>query len=151
MLGGLAWAAPVLADDIQPRVVPYGCYGYLPPGIYTQTHLPYFALHPPVYYSYPVPRPYGYSPYAYPPGTVTPEIIPRRPLVIQNKFVPKRAVDRAQTDRVTRTPLRIVNPYVVQSDRSERGRPNADGPRPARQPQVIFPTAVAENTGSDLQ
>src|SRR5262245_13412112 len=36
--------------------------------------IPYFALHPPVYYSYPVPRSYGYSPFAYPFGSPTPEI-----------------------------------------------------------------------------
>jgi hypothetical protein len=35
---------------------------------------PYFALHPPVYYSCPVPRSYGYSPYAYPPCVQTPEV-----------------------------------------------------------------------------
>ncbi len=34
---------------------------------------PYFALHPPVYYSAPVPRTYGYSPYAYPGSVMTPE------------------------------------------------------------------------------
>ena len=35
---------------------------------------PYFALHPPVYYSCPVPRSYGYSPYAYPGCMQTPEV-----------------------------------------------------------------------------
>ena len=34
--------------------------------------VPYFALFPPVYYSYRVPRTYGYSPFAYPPGILTP-------------------------------------------------------------------------------
>ena len=31
---------------------------------------PYFAMHPPVYYSYPVATPYGYSPFPNPPGVV---------------------------------------------------------------------------------
>ncbi|MBW3595684.1 MAG: hypothetical protein KY475_00250 [Planctomycetes bacterium] len=35
---------------------------------------PYFALHPPVYYNCPVPRSYGYSPYAYPGCVQTPEV-----------------------------------------------------------------------------
>jgi len=34
---------------------------------------PYFALHPPVYYSAPVARTYGYSPFAYPGSVRTPE------------------------------------------------------------------------------
>jgi hypothetical protein len=35
---------------------------------------PYYALHPPVYYSYPVPRSYGYSPFAYPGCVPTPDV-----------------------------------------------------------------------------
>ncbi len=35
--------------------------------------VPHFALYPPVYYSAPVPRSYGWSPFAYPPGMMTPE------------------------------------------------------------------------------
>ncbi len=35
---------------------------------------PYFALHPPVYYSCPVPRSYGYSPFAYPSCVQTPDV-----------------------------------------------------------------------------
>ena len=37
--------------------------------------VPYFAAHPPVYYSYPVARTYGYSPFAYLPDVRTPEIV----------------------------------------------------------------------------
>src|SRR5262245_27891802 len=36
-------------------------------------NVPFYALHPPVYYSYPVPRTYGYSPFAYGPWTMTPD------------------------------------------------------------------------------
>jgi hypothetical protein len=39
--------------------------------------VPYYSLFPPVYYSYPVPRTYGYSPFAYPPGTITPAAAPQ--------------------------------------------------------------------------
>src|SRR5262245_53868287 len=48
------------------------CYPFY--SLYGREHIPYFALHPPVYYSYPLPRTYGYSPFAYPFGSPTPEI-----------------------------------------------------------------------------
>ncbi len=49
---------------------------------------PYFALHPPVYYSAPIPRTYGYSPFAYPGTVPTPEIVtPAEPEVIENPHV----------------------------------------------------------------
>src|SRR5437870_3480881 len=49
-----------------------GCYPFY--AQYGHEHIPYFALHPPVYYSEPVARTYGYSPFAYPFGSPTPEI-----------------------------------------------------------------------------
>jgi len=86
---------------------------YLPRSVYTSEHIPYFSKHPPVYYSYPVPRPYGYSPYAYPPTTKTPETIKPRPLMVQNRYVPKKTQTAPNEDRLARRPLRIVNPYVI--------------------------------------
>jgi hypothetical protein len=84
-------------------------------------NLPYFALHPPVYYSYPVPRTYGYSPFAYPPGVMTPDvIIEAQPVTIINPHVdsnrlkaPESAADRSAAKTVTPEPLVIVNPYVT--------------------------------------
>src|SRR5262245_48352075 len=53
-------------------------------------NLPYFALHPPVYYSYPVPRTYGYTPFAYPPYVMTPDVVEdKQPTTIENPYVPK--------------------------------------------------------------
>src|SRR5690349_6325928 len=49
-------------------------------------NVPYHAAFPPVYYSYPVPRTYGYSPFAYPPGVMTPEV-EMAPEVIDNPYV----------------------------------------------------------------
>src|SRR5436305_2234169 len=51
-------------------------YGWDVSELYRQLYnnLPYFALHPPVYYSYPVPRTYGYSPFAYGPEVMTPDV-----------------------------------------------------------------------------
>lgn len=113
----------------------YGGYGY-GGGIgwlyqSLQYNVPYYAAFPPVYYSYPVPRTYGYSPFAYPPGVMTPEVVGEvQPLDIVNPYVPssqQKPVASEQDLRVNSTaqpePLVIVNPFVtptrsvVQSDR----------------------------------
>ncbi len=99
----------------------FGCAGY----ITTDRQIPYFAKHPPVYYSYVVPRTYGYSPYAYRANVRTPN--PRRshPLVLRNHHIRKgsKAVADEMTDKTaskTRPveppvvePLVIENPYVT--------------------------------------
>ncbi len=63
---------PATADAQGPAFSPYvawGSYGPYPYlGSVNQPKVPYYALYPPVYYSYPVARPYGYSPFALPPG-----------------------------------------------------------------------------------
>jgi hypothetical protein len=86
-------------------------------------NVPYYAAFPPVYYSYPVPRSYGYSPFAYPPGVMTPEVQVAEPVAITNPFFRGRSeaatVDeaaKAPIDRSTAAPapkpLEIINPYV---------------------------------------
>ena len=60
---------------------------------------PYFALHPPVYYSYPVPRTYGYSPFAYPASVRTPEIVAAaEPETIINPYVPSSVKETKPSD-----------------------------------------------------
>ena len=97
---------------------------------------PYFALYPPVYYSQPIPRPYGFSPYAYPPGTMTPEAIRVQPLMVTNPFVPQLAA--AERPTTTTGPLRIRNPYVAQP---ETGLAAFNGltDLPASKPQIVYP------------
>jgi hypothetical protein len=94
-------------------------------------NLPYFALHPPVYYSYPVPRTYGYSPFAYPPHVMTPEVVEApQPVTIINPHVPnapqkqvKTETDRSAAISAPIEPLIVINPFVAtgqavaQSDR----------------------------------
>lgn len=86
--------------------------------------VPYFALHPPVYYSYPVARPYGYSPFALPPGVapVEPQISPdclaqaeTNPFFVPGKEVPASVAP--VEDRSTKTAVVTPenNPYFVQS------------------------------------
>lgn len=81
--------------------------------------LPYFAKYPPVYYGDLVRRPYGFSPYAMPPGIMPAEY--------------SAPVSRpcAQT---------IVNPYVPQ-----QVEPVPTPPAPPAQPAPVEPSAESEN------
>ncbi len=87
-------------------------------------NVPHFAAFPPVYYSAPVPRTYGYSPFAYPPGTRTPDL-PTPTIAakeILNPFVPastttEKKTKEVEADKVTQLdstpePLVIANPFV---------------------------------------
>ncbi len=85
--------------------------------IYAMDRIPYFSQHPPVYYSYPVPRTYGYSPYAYPPGTMTPDAAQApSPVTLDNPYFPEQgkvteAVDRSAAVSPRPEPLVVNNPY----------------------------------------
>jgi len=91
-------------------------YGWVSPSIYVTDYIPYYALHPPVYYSYPVARPYGYSPFAYPPGVMTPELPPPQAAILKNPFVPSGRGPAVTPNRVAAAPVRITNPYAVASE-----------------------------------
>ncbi len=97
---------------------------------------PYFALHPPVYYSRPVARTYGYGPWAYPPQIMTPDLPAPTPKVIQNKFVPPpKAVEKAGEDKTAAVPLRILNPFVTGDAAVASAKTDA--------PKVVHPTVAA--------
>ena len=102
--------------------------------------VPYFALFPPVYYSYRVPRTYGYSPFAYPPGILTPSSEVAR-AAGQTASV---ASNRESSVRRGRPPLRINNPFVTQS--SDSGA-TISSYSPPRQPKIIYPAAMARRAG----
>jgi hypothetical protein len=109
----------------------YG-YGYWDIGrLYSvlADNVPYYAAFPPVYYSVPVPRTYGYSPFAYPPGVMTPDVEFASPEVIDNPYVqpegagaeevqPQNAApaDETTSSRRKPGPLVIINPYVRQAE-----------------------------------
>ncbi len=105
----------------------YDGYGWDIAALYRELYnnLPFYALHPPVYYSYPVPRTYGYSPFAYPPGVMTPEIACEvQPVTINNPYVPatkpatapaNSPVDRAAATTNGVQPLVVINPYATQA------------------------------------
>ena len=91
--------------------------------------LPYFAVHPPVYYSHIVARPYGYSPWALPPGmepaeskvAPQPEMIPNPHCMPNSK--PKKSDEKTkQAADQTAGSKMVINPYFA-------GRPL---PMPAR-------------------
>ena len=97
----------------------YG-YGYGNYPLYGRDHIPYYALHPPVYYSYPVPRPYGWSPFAYPGTVQTPDVdfaAAIAPKTIENPEVRVNKLTRSTADSHTTAiePIRIVNPFVSQT------------------------------------
>ncbi len=88
-------------------------------------YIPYFALHPPVYYSYPVARTYGWSPFPYGPDVQTPAVDNGGPAELNNPYVPrsdktppppkpKTSAERS-ADTNEPQPLTIINPYVEQA------------------------------------
>ncbi len=94
-------------------IIPIGLYGS------RVDEVPYFSMFPPVYYSMPVPRTYGWSPFAYPPGTMTPEVAADGPEDIINPYVPqnKEAKPAKPTSARTaafhpHTPQMLVNQFV---------------------------------------
>ena len=118
--------------DVAPAQAQYGAYGGCGYGfggawdvgrLYSvlAQNVPYYSAFPPVYYSAPVPRTYGYSPFAYPPGYSTPDIASEAPkaLEISNPYVAPAASSESQeqVDKVTDNrgpqPQLVVNPYVV--------------------------------------
>jgi len=121
------------ADGAWPSYAP-GCYGslWVEWNVYGRERLPYYALHPPVYYSVPVPRTYGYSPFAYPPGVMTPELLPLEPRVLKNHTIPSKPTGQGKPARVAVAPLRLTNPYVVKSP--DPARLGATGVSPVRPP-----------------
>jgi len=115
-----------------------GPYGWWYPYAYQYERIPYFALFPPVYYSYPVSRPYGQSPFNYYYGDYggrAPETQLAGPLTVSNPFVPRTAANQAKPEPQTGGPRRIDNPYVVQ------GRVQGEKARA---------TGKAEQTGAHL-
>jgi len=91
----------------------YGCNGL---GFRCTTirdfSVPYYAFYPPVYYAESVARPYGYSPFAYPPGYQTPSGIASsaEPVTIRNAYATGEA---APPDAAGTGPKRIKNPFVA--------------------------------------
>ena len=95
--------------------VGYGSFGQLgsPYALGRIPVPPYFALHPPVYYSQPVARTYGHSPFAYPATVQTPAPAPQAKMV-ENPHVTPVKKKQAKPDFDV-TVHEVVNPYVTNS------------------------------------
>ena len=78
--------------------------------------IPYYSLYPPVYYSYPVARTYGYSPFAYPPGTMTPEIDVQAAAAELKKKPASMRIDIGGDKSAASQPKMYVNPFVKQRE-----------------------------------
>lgn len=109
------------------------CYWPSAYSTYSTESVPYFAMHPPVYYSYRVPRTYGYSPYAFPLGALSTDS-PRESERVSNRYAGDDYEDRQPTP-----PLRIKNPFVEQRDDNPTAKVNS----PKRQPKVVYPASLA--------
>jgi hypothetical protein len=100
-------------------------WGYDAP--YERDHIPFYALHPPVYYSYPIARAYGWTPFAYSPDAVILPLDEGGAKQIINPFVPpsnppapapstkaKPSAERTADDAASTVHV-VVNPYVGES------------------------------------
>ncbi len=138
VLAGIAGVVLLATAQVSAQTPHYGCYWPSPRwSVYVRDHIPYFAKHPPVYYSYPVARTYGYSPYAYPPGVRTPEPDPPQPLIIRSPFI-TRAEGRSPALSTAQTqPLRI-GPFLDIQDDGSDSSPEA-APKVRRTPKLVKP------------
>lgn len=82
---------------------------------------PYHALHPPVYYSQPIPRPYGHSPFAWR-GGESQQINPEPSVMINPYFKPSEPKAKVEETRTARI---IVNPFAVDDAEQLVGPANA--------------------------
>lgn len=139
-------AVVAVADQASARWGPYPPAYVVSPWVvsartgYVHEHVPYYVLHPPVYYSHVVRRPYGLSPYPYFGNATCADSTDQRPVVIRNRFVATSGPATASPVRSAPQPLRIINPHVVSLDDPGVSR-QAVMPRP---PQVVHPIAMAE-------
>ena len=108
-------------------------YNGVPYSIYSQDTIPYFALHPPVYYSRPMSRPYGMSPFAYPPGSVLPPL-PQPQMVINSYVTQGDALPPPASAASAPKPLIIENPFVTgvkEPASPSLPQPQIESPQPA--------------------
>ena len=90
----------------------YGFAGGTGPyNLYTQDTPPFYAMYPPVYYSRPVARTYGFSPFAYPPGVPTPQNFASAPQGVQTSEIYDSNAPPGPADALAAAPLMIENPY----------------------------------------
>jgi hypothetical protein len=135
-----------VADDYF-SISPYQAYGWgccYCPTSYSQESVPYFALHPPVYYSYPIARTYGDSPYPYPPGlnAMQAQTPSAQPQIIRNDYIDESQESDQQVHN--RVPLRIRNPFIEPTDTTDSAKGVEWEAATARKPLIVYPASVVQ-------
>jgi hypothetical protein len=108
---------------------------------YSQESVPYYALNPPVYYSYPVARTYGLYPFPYYAEAPAYPVAAVEPLLVVNRFVDQKQV--AESDTISRQPLRITNPFVEQAPDSNSVKQASWEESKTVKPKVVYPIKVS--------
>ena len=86
---------------------------------------PYYAIHPPVYYSHQYYRPYGWTPFAQS-SCISPVVLRPDPVVVVNQYVPvkdvkdAKDVKKVKPDNTAKSEM-IVNPYFVKASKTSQG------------------------------
>jgi hypothetical protein len=111
--------------------------------------IPYYALHPPVYYSHPIARSYGDSPYPYPPGLMA--ILAAEsasgPQIMRNDYEGNQSDSSEMTTQSgseyqIHRPLRIKNPFVEQSDDTDVNKGVKWEVLKPQKPLVVYPMSL---------
>jgi hypothetical protein len=138
-------ASAGIYDFYGPWAFGWGYGGYGQPSQCYYECIPYYALHPPVYYSYRIDaRSYGDSPFPYPPGLTALQAYPAvaGPQTIRNEYVEEANLPSDQYQ--TRAPLRIPNPFVEQpQDAGSPTRGTKWEVKTTSKPLVIYPAKKA--------
>jgi len=109
-----------------------GCYSN-----YCQESVPYYALNPPVYYSYHVARTYGLYPFPYYADIMPSPAVAIEPKLVINKYVEQKLT--AESGSFERQPLRIANPFVEQPTESKSVEKASWDNSKTVKPKVIYP------------
>ncbi len=102
----------------------YSGWGGYVPWLSDLERLPYFALHPPVHYSRPVPRTYGSTPFASLPDLSV--SIQTQPLTVPNPYVAS-ANPTTVGPSVGPVPLIVRNPFVDPSAKEKSAKKTRGG------------------------
>lgn len=118
---------------------PYYAVAWNRPPTYYSEPLPYFALHPPVYYGYLYAPTYCHNRAISRSETLARKAAQPQPLLVRNIYVTPCG-DQLKSQQA-RLPLRIVNPFVTQPGSSDAAN---SANQAKRQPQIIYPASLAQ-------
>ena len=115
----------------------YGGNGYY--YAYSQICPPYFALNPPVYYSYPVARTYGLYPFPYYGEIPNSPPVAAEPKTLVNRYVDQKPASESAYS--SPQAVRIVNPYVEKAEGTSSVKQASWEEPDTVRPKVIYPAS----------